>query len=78
MNSIFKFIINTVIIVSGFSISYWAIIKWDGTNFAFSSPFRTHDGNAFFYILLIGLAIIGYGIFEYIDWFQNLKDNKRS
>ena len=75
MNIYIKLIINTAIIFVGVGITYWAGLKWYGTGFAFSSPFRTQDGNAFFYILLIGLAIIMYGVFENIDFFHYLKND---
>ncbi len=74
MNLYLKFLINVLIILIGIGITCWAGFKWSETGFVFSSPFRTHDGNAFFYILLIGIAIIAYGTFESSDYLNDIKE----
>ena len=64
-----KIIFNTIVLLSGIFLCYWAAQKWYQTGFELDPIYKWRDGNGAFIIILIGVVLIGHGVLKYIDYY---------
>ncbi len=68
-------IFDIILVLCGFFLTPWAIIKWSELGFHLEPKFYAgnRDGSFFLIVTILGIAMISYGLFDFFVLRRGIK-----